>query len=478
MKKEIPFIHLFRTPANYYIYDVNSDALINIDCDTYMYLKDGQCSSELNSEKANDTIKRMRSDGLLSTSRVSEIIHPETEALAYYLENKINMITLQVTQNCNLRCSYCAYSGGYENRHHNNKIMDIETAKQGIDFLIKHSSENQQVNIGFYGGEPLLMFDLIKECVDYAESSAEGKDLTFNLTTNGTLITDEILEYFVMHSISIMLSLDGPIEIHDKNRRTADGNNGSFEMMINNVEMIKKKYPNYFIEHVSFNTVIDPANDFSCVNNFIADSSLLSDASFSSSLISDIYAKSPVKLTENFTVEKNYELFKVLLSKLGRLDRTHVSKLLLAQYDITRRYRSGKQNRFLGSLPEKAHHGGPCLPGVLRLFINADGSFYPCERVSEASETMKIGDLDNGIDIEKAKKLLNMGSISEQACKNCWAFYYCTLCAASADNLQELSYDVLRPHCLQVKSAIEYIMKDYCVLREFGHDFQEEQYYG
>jgi organic radical activating enzyme len=102
---------------------------------------------------------------------------------------------LQVTQQCNLRCQYCAYSGAYYNRTHNSARMSFETAKRAIDFLLARSHESDHVHVGFYGGEPLLEFDLIKRCVDYVKKSVEGRSITFGITTNATLLNDEkILE--------------------------------------------------------------------------------------------------------------------------------------------------------------------------------------------------------------------------------------------------------------------------------------------
>lgn len=83
---------------------------------------------------------------------------------------------MQVTQNCNLRCQYCVYSGSYINRVHNNKRMSVEVAKQAIDFLVKHSENSKEISIGFYGGEPLLEVPLIREVVDYAEGVFSGKN--------------------------------------------------------------------------------------------------------------------------------------------------------------------------------------------------------------------------------------------------------------------------------------------------------------
>ncbi|MDL0414458.1 4Fe-4S cluster-binding domain-containing protein, partial [Clostridioides difficile] len=109
-------------------------------------------------------------------------MHPETKYIKYHIENNLSSIILQVTQNCNLRCDYCIYSGSYSNRVHTNKRMNIDVAKRSIDYLIKNSSQLNEVSVGFYGGEPLLEFDLIKQIVEYVKVVGEGKEIYFNLT--------------------------------------------------------------------------------------------------------------------------------------------------------------------------------------------------------------------------------------------------------------------------------------------------------
>lgn len=275
MIKEKPFIHLFETPGGYYIYDVNTNAILSVNKMIYELLQ----TDDLNIKEIGsdfDTINAMRADGFLSTRRLKKIIHPDNDVLEYYLDRKLNMITLQITQNCNLRCSYCVYSGKYQNREHSNKKMSIDVAKKGIDFLINHSSDSDEIGIGFYGGEPLLEFEMIKECIEYAEKRAEGKNLILSLTVNGTLLNGEIAEYFQKHRIYTMVSLDGPKEVHDKNRKFSDGR-GSFDVIYNNLKMLKDKCPE-FMNKVGFSVVLDPQIDFGCLNEFLLNSDILSDS--------------------------------------------------------------------------------------------------------------------------------------------------------------------------------------------------------
>ena len=124
-------------------------------------------------------------------------------------------------------------------------------------------------------------------------------------------------------------------------------------------------------------------------------------------------------------------------------------------------------------LNDKEHHGGPCIPGSQRLFVDVDGNLYPCERVSEESEVMRIGSLDEGFDYNKIYDILNFGKLTEENCKNCWAFRYCSLCAAYADDLDTLSANKKMKNCNNVRSILENQLKDYCMLNEFGYEFED-----
>lgn len=469
MKTDMPYIHLFKTPGGFYIYDVNKNTVIHIDKATYELLEADPAIEEPDSQNAE--IKQLLERGYLSGQRIEEIEHPANELLAFHLENKVNSLILQVTQQCNLRCEYCVYSGNYFNRTHANKRMGRETAFKAIDFLFSHSRDSRRINVGFYGGEPLLEFGLIKDCIKYAEGKSEGKKLTFNLTSNGTLLTDEVVEFFQEHEVSVLISLDGPREMHDHHRKQAGNGCGSFDIIMENLEMLKKKHPQY-MSKIRFNVVLDPQSDFTCVNEFFTTYEAVKEAGKTSSIISNRYAKQDIKINEDFVIKRNYETFKVFLHKLGRLDGGYVSSLMLEEYNRLKKIHDINLVP-TKSIGKKGHHGGPCVPGITRLFINAYGDFYPCERVSEQSGVMKIGNIDTGFDIAKIESILNVGRVSQENCRNCWAFRFCYMCAAFADNDTELSVDKKVSNCGEVRSLMEQALKDYCTLKEMGHDFSD-----
>ena len=286
------FIHLFKTLGCYYIYDVNTNTILNISKDLYDYFDNNvKTNKNFVNRELNKKISKLYDSGFLSNKCLKEIEHPYNEILPYYIKRRLNTITLQVTQQCNLRCSYCAYSGAYFNRKHSGKRMSFEIAKKGIDFLIENSSESPMLNIGFYGGEPLLEFDLISKCVSYAKQEAEGKELKFSMTTNGTMLDEKVISFLVENNFHVLISLDGPEEIHDKNRRFASNNQGTFKYIIDNVFYMKNKYPEYVDRNVSINAVLDGTTDFKCINKFFCNNEDIKSLKVNISLVADKYLK-------------------------------------------------------------------------------------------------------------------------------------------------------------------------------------------
>ena len=255
-----PFIHLFETQGGKYIFDVNTNMIIKTKNETFSLLErllnsnNENNNTELFNEYGNNKdIKKLKSCRFLSSKKVKEIEHPYGDILEYYMSNNLSMVILQLTQQCNLRCLYCTYSGSYTNRTHKNVRMNFETVKKGIEFLIDNSKDKDEICIGFYGGEPLLEFELMKKSILYTKQITEGKETYFSFTTNGTLFTKDIIEFLMLHDVHIVISLDGPKEIHDKNRKFAVSGCGTFEQVVKNLEFFKENYPQ---TKIAFNTVL------------------------------------------------------------------------------------------------------------------------------------------------------------------------------------------------------------------------------
>ena len=480
--QEKPNIHLFEVYGKKFLYDVDTNAIVKIPEKTFDYLyKVLTCASskELKiilqnvDEEINNNIKFLEDQGLLHpVNGELRVEHIETGILRDMFDGNISMMTLQVTQNCNLRCKYCVYSGSYINRTHNNKRMEWPVAKKAIDFYYEHSRNSKEISIGFYGGEPLLELDLIKKAVEYAENLFKGKRLSFNMTTNATLLSDSAVEFILGHDFHIAISLDGPKNIQDGNRVFADKETGTFDAVMKNIEHISEKYPK-FMEIISFNAVIDLSKDVGCANEFFMSYDMIKDISVMGNMVNDANRKEELQLNRKFVSDASYEEFKVLLYYCTDIFHRYHPTLMDG------RFRGIKQlyyNRMVAHNSKTIQDcpGGQCLPGAQRFFVNAYGDFYPCERVDESSEAYCIGNLDDGFDMDKVSELLNVAKLTENECKNCWCFRLCSQCVAKCEEDGKISRNKRLSNCVAMRSQVENDLKDYIVLCDNHCDFEKE----
>ena len=150
---EKPMYYCFATPGNKYMYVRNIHSIVRLPENEFKELQRANKENDYDC----DTVRKYRELGVFIDNPIIKIEHPDTDILKLRSKNYCQLLTLQVTQQCNLRCEYCAYSGIYDNRTHSNKRMSFETAKKSIDFFLDHSRDSESIAFGFYGGEPLLL---------------------------------------------------------------------------------------------------------------------------------------------------------------------------------------------------------------------------------------------------------------------------------------------------------------------------------
>ena len=251
-------IHKFKQGENYYVLDVNSGAVHIVDQLVYDILEDDKIKPKVevleelkdkyNSEElseAYDEIQELAEDGVIySKDQYEEIANSSMDDRDY-----IKAICLNVIHGCNLRCKYCfADEGEY---HGHKGVMDFETAKKAIDYVIKRSGPRKNIEIDLFGGEPTMIMDTLKEVIQYARDNEKkwGKTIRFTMTTNATLLTDEMMDFMDKEMGNIILSLDGRKEVNDNVRIKVDGS-GSYEDIVPNIKkMISKrtKGKTYFV---------------------------------------------------------------------------------------------------------------------------------------------------------------------------------------------------------------------------------------
>lgn len=458
-----PFIKLIQSPNAYYFFDVNKNQIVRIPEASYRKLETMLQGEE---PETDETIERLKRMGFLSDFHVKTVEHPQTGELEEILSSKMKTLVLQITQGCNFRCSYCIYSEDFNElqRSHSSKSMSMETAKAAVDFFEAHSGETALPSVLFYGGEPLLEFDKMKQIIAYAKEKLAGRRINFHFTTNGSLLTPETADYLYENEVLFMLSLDGLEKIHDAGRRYADGK-GTYAQIRKNMEYIRERYPEYF-RRLSMNTVVDQHNDYDEVISVYEDPLWGEMQGFWVSYIDDIYAEQKTEYTQQFREKEEYHIFQAYMEyiKTGQ----YTGRDALAKQDVQglKMLRDTFDRR--NSLPEKGAPSGPCVPGKSKLFVNVDGDFFPCERDSELSGCMNFGNVRDGIDYEAARRLMNIGKLTEESCRQCWAFNHCGLCVRQADGGGQLSGEIKAEYCEGARRGAEQKIRDYIMLKEYS----------
>ena len=291
-----------------------------------------------------------------------EVKYPfSKEELTEMFNGKIKSITLALTEQCNLRCKYCGYMPKYLDHDYHLKEMPKEIAFRAIDFLMKNSYESDVCNIGFYGGEPLLRLDLIKECIAYVKERYPFRQPTYNITTNATLLDNKVAAFLVDNDIKITLSLDGPEK--EQNKYRVDGSNkASYDKAYQNIQELCRKYPKYFKESVNYNVV------------------LYNGASKKLFESLDNLWKLDVTLVDLFETE----YFRKVRDESDGEDKEE--QFDAEAYDFAYRNMLTNMKKYYNAfntseISNAILPGGFCIPGVRKNFVTTDGKIIVCEKV-------------------------------------------------------------------------------------------------
>lgn len=422
-----PCVKLVKSPFAYYAYDTNLNEIISISKEMYDEIQSILISNGKNENDISNELMQIRNKGYLQNRQVQDIGFNLNDSNMLKLERNLKMLTLQVTQNCNLRCEYCVYSENINlgQRSHSNKKMSIELAKKCIDFFHEHSINTNAPSIGFYGGEPLLEFDLIKEIIEYANEKFKGKDLHFNITTNGLFLNLNRAKFLYDNRVDIVLSLDGPKTIQNKYRKFPNGKDGTFDIIKDNIANIKREIPDLY-NRIGINSVINPEDDLDEID-LLKNDEIFGPLMIRYSIVDYSYDDelSKKKYPQKFVFDFEYNMFCSRLFELGYIKNEDALNRITKENNnsLKREIKKMKRNPIF----ETAIPSGQCLPGELRLFVDCTGNFYSCEKVCESSDSC-IGNINEGFDFVKIKEIMNISKETKENCINCWAFQLCNNC--------------------------------------------------
>lgn len=351
-------------------------------------------------------------------------------------EPVVKALCLHVAHDCNLKCKYCfAGEGEY---HGHRSLMSIEVGKKAIDFIIENSKHRKNIEIDFFGGEPLMNWEMVKETVDYARQREKetGKNFRFTMTTNGVLLNDEIIDYLNENMHNVVLSLDGRKEVNDNMRPTANGK-GSYDVILPKFKKLVEKRGNkqYYLRGTFTHHNLD----------FAEDVKHMTSEGFKEVSVEPVVAPNEmdyaIKPSDVKTLCAEYEK--------------------LAKYIVTQT-RQGDGFNFFHFMVDL--EGGPCVhkrlagcgSGTEYLAVTPEGDLYPCHQFVGIPE-FKMGDVNVGVtNTEMRSKFEKCNVYSKDECRSCWAKFFCSGgCAANSYNFHGDIHHVYEIGCELQKKRLE-----------------------
>ena len=394
-----------------------------------------------------DQVTELKNSGELFTEDNFEPMAGELKAKT---SGVIKALCLHIAHTCNLNCSYCFASQG--KYHGERALMSFEVGKRALDFLIENSGTRRNLEVDFFGGEPLMNFDVVKKLVEYARSieKEKGKNFRFTLTTNGVLVDDDVIDFANKEMSNVVLSLDGRKEVHDRYRVDYQGR-GSYDTIVPKFQKFVKARggKNYYMR-----------GTFTHANpDFLEDIKTMLNLGFTELSMEPVVAAQgdEAALTEEDkpVVMKQYE---------------ELAELML------KRDKEGKSFTFYHYMIDLA--GGPCIykrisgcgSGTEYMAVTPWGDLYPCHQFV-GDEKFKLGDIWHGVENKEIQnEFASCNVYARSECRDCWARLYCSGgCAANAYHATGSVKGVYKYGCDLFKKRMECAIA-VAVAREFGDE--------
>ncbi|MBR3971287.1 MAG: thioether cross-link-forming SCIFF peptide maturase, partial [Ruminococcus sp.] len=384
-------------------------------------------------EECYTQVKTLKESGKLFSPDTFEPMAGELKAKT---AGVIKALCIHIAHTCNLNCSYCFASQG--KYHGDRAMMSFEVGKRALDFLIENSGSRRNLEVDFFGGEPLMNFDVVKQMVAYARSieKEHNKNFRFTLTTNGMLIDDDIIEFANKEMSNVVLSLDGRKEIHDRYRVDYAGN-GSWERIVPKFQKLveARKGKNYYMR-----------GTFTHANpDFLKDIQQMLDLGFTELSMEPVVSApgDPEALTQ--------EDLEIVIDQYEKL-----AELML------KRDKEQKSFTFYHYMIDLT--GGPCIykrisdcgSGTEYMAVTPWGDLYPCHQFV-GEEKFKLGDIWQGVTNTTIQEdFASCNVYARPDCKDCWAKLYCSGgCAANAYHASGSIRGIYEPGCELFRKRME-----------------------
>lgn len=451
-------IHQYRNNGYYIVLDVNSGSVHSVDPLLYDVIEflSSRVEDMQTPQPLDEAVKQAVMEELSSKytqeelseafEDIEELIHREELFTAdvyknYVMDFKkrqtvVKALCLHIAHDCNLACQYCfAEEGEYHGRR---ALMSYEVGKKALDFLIANSGSRINLEVDFFGGEPLMNWDVVKQLVAYGRSqeAVHNKKFRFTLTTNGVLLNDEIMEFCNREMSNVVLSLDGRQAVNDKMRPFRNGK-GSYELIVPKFQKFAelRGEKDYFVRGTFTRNNLD----------FAADVLHFADLGFEKMSVEPVVAPAE----EPYAIRE--EDLPVILAEYDKLAAEYVKRI-----------KEGRGFTFfhfmldLNQGPCVAKRLSGCGSGTEYLAVTPWGDLYPCHQFV-GNEKFLLGNVDEGVtntEIRDEFKLCNV--YAKEKCKDCFARFYCSGgCAANSYNFHGSITDAYDIGCEMQKKRIE-----------------------
>ena len=436
-------IHRYQFEDLYIVLDVESGAVHQVDELAYEaigLLENMEPSAAKEALKARFDPKEAEEvvDELTELAAQGQLFAPPQPPVPVNARGEVKSMCLHVAHDCNLRCHYCfAETGEY---HMGRALMPFSVGKAAIDFLMAHSGGRKNLEVDFFGGEPLMNWQVVKQIVAYGreQEARFGKKIRFTITTNAVAVTDEVVEFCNKEMHNVVLSIDGRKEVHDHWRVTPNGK-GSFDIVLPNAKKLGLSRQELGLDYYVRGTFTRRNLDFSKDVEFLADQGF------------EQISIEPVVLPDSDPASIREEDMPQVFSEYEKL----------ADILYTRRHDGRWLNFFhymldLENGPCLAKRMTGCAAGNEYVAVTPQGDIYPCHQFVGV-EGFKMGSVLTGeFDSEIQKRFAGCTIATKPQCAACWAKYYCSGgCAANANNYSGAIEKPYEPACKLERKRLE-----------------------
>lgn len=444
-------IHTFKCMDRYYLLDVDTCSLFEIDemaMELCPYVQSGESYDRLydkyEERELDETygeLMSLKEQGLAFTDKdwTSTVINPGHELKA---------MCLHVSHDCELRCRYCFASTG--SFHGERSLMDADTGKKALEFLAQHSGSRKNLEVDFFGGEPLLNYEVVKEIIKYGKEVLEkkyDKQFRFTITTNGMKLNEEILKDFD-EMYNVVISIDGRTEVHNYMRPDEHGDR-TYSKIVNNGLNLKdsRNGKSYYVRGTFTSNNLD----------FSSDVLHLADLGF------DQISMEPVVLDEKSKFAIKEEHLPVIFSEYEKLAKEYIKR---------RQNKDTWFNYFHFMIDMEC---GPCITKRLTgcgagneyIAVTPKGEIYPCHQFV-GNDSYEMGSvIDGSFDTNMQQAFSKNHVLSKPECSECWCKFFCSGgCAANAVNFNGEMFEPYKLSCEMQKKRTECALAIYSIEKE------------